>query len=411
MQRSDSPDWLNPLIGAMQQAQVGLLQLLHGLGLAGTVDGQPAWPWALRLSGENLLIDLGQARGLLWSLAAVATAIVLLVLALALALVLRRIRLPALVLTALAALALLLAPWPRADLILVPAHATSFHASPTGFSVESIARGGAVYARHCTACHGADGRGHGPLAASQAVWPPNFTSPLLWRRADGELLWAILHDRRAVESGDGARAHGQADRLSSDDAWALIDFMKARAAGQMLQIAGSWPYPVGLPDMAVQCAGQPARRLSTWQSRQQRLRVVAGSGPVQEDPRLVSLQLSPDGGNRAASALDCTVNDPRAWQAMALLSGSEQLQGMQWLGDRSGWLRALSRPGAQGWSEDDLVCRTDAPARTTIEATTAAAATAGPSDGPSDGSSDGLGALIARMDAEPVRFIKGGFVH
>jgi hypothetical protein len=88
---------------------------------------------------------------------------------------------------------------------------------------------------------------------------------------------------------------------------------------------------------------------------------------------------------------------------MALLSGSEQLQGMQWLGDRSGWLRALSRPGAQGWSEDDRVCRTDAPARTTVEATTAAAATAGPSDG--------LGALIARMDAEPVRFIKGGFVH
>ncbi len=169
MQRSDSPDWLNPLIGAMQQAQVGLLQLLHGLGLAGTVDGQPAWPWALRLSGENLLIDLGQARGLLWSLAAVATAIVLLVLALVLVLVLRRIRLPALVLTALAALALLLAPWPRADLILVPAHATSFHASPTGFSVESIARGGATYAQHCTACHGADGRGHGPLAASQPV--------------------------------------------------------------------------------------------------------------------------------------------------------------------------------------------------------------------------------------------------
>ena len=150
MQRSDSPDWLNPLIGAMQQAQVGLLQLLHGLGLASTVDGQPAWPWALRLSGENLVIDLGQARGLMWSLAAVATAIVLLVLAM----VLRRIRLPALVLTALAALALLLAPWPRADLILVPAHATSFHASPTGFSVESIARGSAAYAQHCTAMSG-----------------------------------------------------------------------------------------------------------------------------------------------------------------------------------------------------------------------------------------------------------------
>lgn len=402
MQRSDSPDWLNPLIGAMQQAQTGLLQLLHGLGLAGTVDGQPAWPWALRLSGDNLLIDLGQARSLLWSLAAVAAAIVLL----SLAMVLRRMRLPALALASLAALALLLAPWPRADLILVPAHATSFHASPTGFSVESIARGGAAYAQHCVACHGSDGRGQGPLAARQSVWPPNFTSPLLWRRADGELLWAILHDGRAVESGQGQRPHGQADRLSSDDAWALIDFMKARAAGQMLQIAGNWPYPVGLPDMAVQCAGQPARRLSTWQSRQQRLRVVAGSGTMQEDPRLVSLQLSPDGGASNASTLDCTVTDPRAWQAMALLSGSDQLQGMQWLGDRSGWLRALSRPGAQGWSEDDLVCRTD----------TAAKAPGGPvtnalTDALTGGLTDGLGALIARMDAEPVRFIKGGFVH
>ena len=195
------------------------------------------------------------------------------------------------------------------------AECLQINARPDGIGAGVLAAlpedGQGVYEAVCTACHGADGRGHGPLAASQAVWPPNFTSPLLWRRADGELLWAILHDRRPVESGDGARAHGQADRLSSDDAWALIDFMKARAAGQMLQIAGNWPYPVGLPDMAVQCAGQPARRLSTWQSRQQRLRVVAGSGPVQEDPRLVSLQLSHDGGNRAASALDCTVNDPR----------------------------------------------------------------------------------------------------
>ncbi|MDR3018072.1 MAG: cytochrome c [Delftia acidovorans] len=395
MQRSDTPDWLNPLISAMQQAQTGLLQLLHGLGLAGTVDEQPAWPWALRLSGENLLIDLGQARSLLWTLAAVATAIVLLLLAL----LLRRVRLPALALAAVATLTLLLAPWPRADLILLPAHATSFHASPTGFSVESIARGSAVYTQHCTACHGADGRGHGPLAARQPVWPPNFTSPLLWRRADGDLLWSILHDRRPVESGDGTRAHGQADRLSSGDAWAVIDFMKARAAGQMLQITGSWPYPVGLPDMAVLCAGQPARRLNEWQSRQQRLRLVAGSGQVQEDPRLVSLQLLPDDAASSvnpASALDCTVSDPHAWQAMALISGSNQLQGTQWLGDRSGWLRALSRPGAQGWSQDDLVCRTDTAAKATPGAGTVA---------------DGLGALIARMDAEPVRFIKGGVVH
>jgi len=190
MQRSDSPDWLNPLIGAMQQAQVGLLQLLHGLGLAGTVDGQPAWPWALRLSGENLVIDLGQARGLLWSLAAVATAIVLLVLALALALVLRRIRLPALVLTALAALALLLAPWPRADLILVPAHATMLPCLAHGLQRgEHCAR----RRRLCPALHGLPRcrwpgprpAGRQPAGLAPQLHQPAVVAPRRWGIALG----------------------------------------------------------------------------------------------------------------------------------------------------------------------------------------------------------------------------------
>ena len=86
----------------------------------------------------------------------------------------------------------LLAPWPDANVLLVPAHPTSFHRSPTGFSTASIAQGRALYAQHCVACHGADGRG-GPLAAAQPVWPPNLAGPLLWRRADGEVLWRILH--------------------------------------------------------------------------------------------------------------------------------------------------------------------------------------------------------------------------
>jgi hypothetical protein len=38
--------------------------VLDALGLVVQAHGQPAWPWAQRLSGENLLIDLGQARRL-----------------------------------------------------------------------------------------------------------------------------------------------------------------------------------------------------------------------------------------------------------------------------------------------------------------------------------------------------------
>jgi len=54
-------------------------------------------------------------------------------------------------------------------------------------------------------------------------------------------------------------------------------------------------------------------------------------------------------------------------------------------------------PGKGAWSDDDLLCRTDQPARA--------------APGPIPLPPDGLGALIARMDAEPVRFVKGGFVH
>ena len=73
---ADAP-WLFWLLEAVHRCQVGLLQLWHALGLSGEVDGQPAWPWAQRMAGERLLQDLGQARQLVWSLAAVAAVLVL----------------------------------------------------------------------------------------------------------------------------------------------------------------------------------------------------------------------------------------------------------------------------------------------------------------------------------------------
>ena len=66
-------------------------------------------------------------------------------------------------------------------------------------------------------------------------------------------------------------------------------------------------------------------------------------------------------------------------------------------GDQKGGLRARAEPGKAGWSDDDLLCRSER----------APSASAKGSAQPADG----LGALIARMDAEPVRFVKGGFIH
>ena len=84
MIRTPEAGWLEPLVGWLQRAQEGLLGLLAWAGLAGSSHGQAAWPWALRLSGENLLIDAGQARRLALTLLVLALAALALLLAAAL---------------------------------------------------------------------------------------------------------------------------------------------------------------------------------------------------------------------------------------------------------------------------------------------------------------------------------------
>jgi hypothetical protein len=85
-----------------------------------------------------------------------------------------------------------------------------------------------------------------------------------------------------------------------------------------------------------------------------------------------------------------------AWEALALIAGTDRLAGTQLIADRDGWLRARGEPGKAGWSDDDLLCRSERLPASAKSSTPPA---------------DGLGALIARMDAEPVRFVKGGFIH
>jgi len=387
MNSTPEADWLNLLIGLLQGAQLQLLRLLDALGLARQVHGQPAWPWSQRLSGENLLIDLGQARSLAWTLLFVALA----VLALLLALFWRRARF---YLLAPVPMLLIAAPWPEAHVVLVPATPTSFQASPTGFTAASIAKGRVLYELNCVACHGADGRGEGPLAASQAVWPPNLSGPLLWRRADGDLFWRILNGTRDPQHGR-ATMPGFVGKIDEPDAWALIDYMKALGAGQSLRALGNWPQPIGLPDMAVRCGSQPPRWLASWHG--QRVRIVAGDAALTEDPRLVTVRLVSPSSNTAPAAADCAAESAAAWEALALIAGTDRLAGTQLIADRDGWLRARGEPGKAGWSDDDLLCRSE---RTTGATADGAALPA-----------DGLGALIARMDAEPVRFVKGGFIH
>lgn len=393
------PDQLNALLEFLQAAQHALRSFWQAIGLGSGVAGQPAWPWSHRLAAEMLAIDGGHARRVVLALAAVAGVVALGVAGLVLQ---RRQPRWAAGLWLAGGGVLLCAPWPQAHLLLAPAVPTSLHQSPTGFSAHSIVQGRAVYQQHCARCHGTDARGEGPEAAHLPVWPPMLTGGLLWKRLEGELFWRVrhgLHDRQGQRTMPGVPA----DRVSDRQIWQVLDYLQAHAAGQMLRESGAWERPVRLPDMALDCR-QGRRRVTDVVGQRLRLAVAgvagsAGEAPA-DDPRFLTLQAGMGG---AAAPADCTVADPDGLPAIALVLGvpPADLAGHQLLVDRAGWLRARATPGQSQWSEDDLVCK----------AASAPSGVPGAVRPRAPGGVDGLDALIRRMDAEPVRLVRGGFPH
>jgi mono/diheme cytochrome c family protein len=366
------------------------------------VHGQPAWPWAHRLAAEVLAQEPQLARQATALLACVLGLGVLALLALrwrwarwALA--------PALFVVATAA------PWSALALLQAPAVPTSWHHSPTGFTVQSIAQGAHIYQQQCVRCHGADGKGEGPDAARLPMWPPTLNGSLLWKRLEGELFWRVRHGMHSAAGVQTMPAFGD---LSDAQVWQVLDYLQAHAAGQLLRDTGAWAQPVRMPQAAVHCRN--AASTSVRQLQGQRLRVVLGGGVdalPPDDPRLLTLWVPGQadaagivGG--AADRAECTVQDPQAlpvltWVLGQVADDGKGPQGTQMLVDRNGWLRARAAPGQGGWSEDDLVCRASVPSNAPA---TRLAASAPPA-------ADGLEALIRRMDAEPVRPRRGGFPH
>lgn len=379
------PDAVNALLWLLHQAQQALWQCLHALGLTQPLHGQPGWPFAHRLAAEYLLNEPGQSRRLVLALAA----LLLLCWLGALAWRWRRARGW---LAGVALALLVLTHWPDWPLLVRPTVPTAFHQNPNGFSASSIVRGQQAYLAHCQRCHGADGRGEGPDAPGLAMWPPTLNGSLLWKRLDGELFWRIRHglqDRHGQSTMPGSR-------LSDQQIWDLLDFMRAQAAGQALRQTGGWMHPVPVPDATISCHNGN-RPLSSLRGQRLRLVLTGGQGPVAlEDPRLFSVAVGQD-----AAGLDCQADSEALTQALAILLGvpPRELPGHRLIADRGGWLRVRGQPGAAQWSEDDLVCRTPGMPNLINPAQ------------PQASPADGLDAIIRRMDSEPVRPQRGGFPH
>ena len=429
-------DLIGSLPATLDALQADGLQTLANHGLVASIDGQPAWPWAQRLAIETLAIDAGLTRQTFS--AAVVTGLLVLagVTALVLALAPRasgagRVRAwgQGIATAAAAVLALLLliaTPWPSASLLLRPAVASSFHRAPDDLGAVDLANGLRLYREQCAACHGLDGRGETPQAASLPVWPPRLSGALLWRRAEGETWWQV---REGIRSADGTvTMPGFADRLSGRETWAVLGALRLLASGQTLAEQGQWPWPVAAPDFAIDCDVGPRRRLADWRGRRVMIAVAAPESDwPREDPRYETVVLTPPPatarlpaadsaasipavpGSRApstgaplvvaASASCRVVNEAAVAELLATVAAvsPDKLEGLRILVDRDGWLRARGRPDDGGWRDEDLVCRTNVADGAGNDG--AGSAVAAPDAG---SAGDGLDRLIRRIDADPM---------
>jgi len=302
---------------------------------------EPVWPFPWRPS--MAVFAEPELRGeVIGALAALGAAFAIAVMGM----VWRRARWPALVLAAI------IAAWaiPHLDLLFVEAFPTSYFTSPTEFATTAIVHGANLFAANCTACHGAGGHGDGPAAAALPIRPADLTAQHLWAHSDGDLFWYLSHGMDAPEGGLAMPSF--AGKLSSEARWDLIDYMRARNAGESMRTTNMWQHPVPVPQFDATCADGHAIDLDDLRGRL--LRIVAVSGdqapPVLPPASGLATILLARPHMVATDPAVCVASEPQTWTAFAILSGvsDDALTGEQILVDRNSWLRARWRPGEPG---------------------------------------------------------------
>jgi len=100
-------------------------------------------------------------------------------------------------------------------------------------SPELVARGKELFERNCTACHGPQGRGDGPAAATTSPRPRNLASPDGWK--NGHHAPGIF---KTLQEGIRGTSMNSFDYLSKKNRMALVHYT---------QSLGAFPHETGSP--------------------------------------------------------------------------------------------------------------------------------------------------------------------
>ncbi len=92
--------------------------------------------------------------------------------------------------------------------------------NPFPATLELLAIGERVYRAHCESCHGADGRGNGPAAATLDPRPVDFSIHAGMGHSDALLFHWVSYGVPGTAMPSFAR------RLSRDERWHVINFIR-----------------------------------------------------------------------------------------------------------------------------------------------------------------------------------------
>lgn len=337
--------WRNGLI----EIALGLV-ILAVVGTLGTTPPaahtQVQWPFPVRLSVAALDDPASRTTALLLLTAMAGAAALIIGSAF-----LRRWRWPVLA----GGVLLLLVAVPRLGMFTTEAYPTSFYASPTGFSAQSIAAGEALFAQNCTSCHGPEGHGDGPAGKDLQPPPADLTAEHIYAHSDGDLFWWITNGIGNAMPGFGAG-------LDPTARWNLIDFIHANADatrfGGAADAGMSGAFQT--PDFAVDCPDGSSSLISELHGRVLHL-VFAGAHSTARvltlEPTAIVIHLDPP---TDAGGSFCSTDDPDVTKAFALYAGIavEDLDGTEFIVDSSGSLRAWWHPGlVPDWSDPKVFGR------------------------------------------------------
>ena len=93
--------------------------------------------------------------------------------------------------------------------------------NPIPTNAASLEQGRQLFKQNCIVCHGAEGRGDGPAAASLKPQPADLAI-MAGHHPEGDLAWKIANGRGAMPAWNKT--------LSEDQIWMLVNYVKTLRA-------------------------------------------------------------------------------------------------------------------------------------------------------------------------------------